>query len=179
MALDKEYFDAISIDVVKKKYYNANKVNAVLDDIREKALALTEENITLRTQLDALNGQKAEIGEAVMSAQQIYREIIDKANRRAEEIVAEAESRRDELVRDNERLEEYAVKRVESCFAMAREQHIAAIEAINNEWQQFLCGLELSEDEDDTPAPVSKAAVPYDIDARLAEIARCIRETDN
>ena len=43
MALDKEYFDAISIDLVKKKYYNANKVNAVLDDIRAQALAMTEE----------------------------------------------------------------------------------------------------------------------------------------
>ena len=29
MALDKEYFDAINIDIVKKKYYNANKVNAL------------------------------------------------------------------------------------------------------------------------------------------------------
>ena len=29
MALDQNYFDAINIDVVKKKYYNANKVNAV------------------------------------------------------------------------------------------------------------------------------------------------------
>ncbi len=30
MALDQKYFDDINIDVVKKKYYNANKVNAVL-----------------------------------------------------------------------------------------------------------------------------------------------------
>ena len=30
MALDQNYFDAINIDVVKKKYYNANKVNACL-----------------------------------------------------------------------------------------------------------------------------------------------------
>ena len=29
MALDQEYFDSIQIDVVKKKYYNANKVNAL------------------------------------------------------------------------------------------------------------------------------------------------------
>lgn len=176
MALDREYFDAISIDVVKKKYYNANKVNAVLMDIREKALALTEENMSLRAQLDVLNGQKAEIGEAVMSAQQIYREIIEKANRRAEEIVSEAENRRAELLRDNERLEEYAVKRVESCFSMAREQHIAAIEAINNEWQQFLCGLELSED---VPDIHGQQALPKDIGERLAAIASTIRETEN
>ena len=29
MALDKEFFDSVNIDVVKKKYYNANKVNAL------------------------------------------------------------------------------------------------------------------------------------------------------
>ena len=44
MALDQKYFDDINIDVVKKKYYNANKVNAVLEDIREQALRLEEEN---------------------------------------------------------------------------------------------------------------------------------------
>mgnify|MGYP000030783089 CR=1 FL=1 len=48
MALNQEYFDAISIDVVKKKYYNANKVNALLQDIREQAIHLEEENRSLR-----------------------------------------------------------------------------------------------------------------------------------
>ena len=51
MALDQNYFDAINIDVVKKKYYNANKVNAVLEDIRAQALRLEEENRNLREQL--------------------------------------------------------------------------------------------------------------------------------
>ena len=40
MALNKEYFDAIHIDVVKKKYYNANTVEAVFSDIKEQALAM-------------------------------------------------------------------------------------------------------------------------------------------
>ena len=43
MALDQEYFDAIHIDVVKRKYYNANKVEAVFEDIRRQAAALTAE----------------------------------------------------------------------------------------------------------------------------------------
>lgn len=175
MALDREYFDAINIELVKKKYYNANKVNAVFDDIREKAVAMTEENAAMRAQLEVLNAQKAEIGDAVMSARQIYKEIVEKANARAAEIVADAEKRRAELLRDNERLEEYAVKRVESCFSLAREQHLAAIEAINNEWQQFLCGLEI--DEDDMPAP--GGALPRDIGERLAAIASGIKETEN
>ena len=178
MALDKEYFDAISIDLVKKKYYNANKVNAVLDDIRAQALAMTEELNTARVQLDALNSQKAEIGKAVMSAQQIYREIVEKANTRAADIVAEAERKRAALEKDNARLEEYAVKRVESCFAMAREQHLAAIEAINSEWQEFLCGLD-SADADENGDETDAAALPRDIGDRLAAIASGIKDTLN
>ena len=37
MALDKEFFDSVNIDVVKKKYYNANKVNALLGNIQQQA----------------------------------------------------------------------------------------------------------------------------------------------
>ena len=101
MALDKEYFDGIQIDLVKKKYYNANKVNAVFADIQAQAQTLLEENEQMRAQLARLNGQKAEIGEAVLSAQQIYREIVDKANVRAAEIVAGAEKRREEIQAEN------------------------------------------------------------------------------
>ena len=178
MALDREYFDAINIDLVKKKYYNANKVNAVLEDIRAQALAMTEELNAARVQLAALNSQKAEIGEAVMSAQQIYREIVEKANTRAADIVAEAERKRAALEKDNARLEEYAVKRVESCFAMAREQHLAAIEAINSEWQEFLCGLD-SADADENGDETDAAALPRDIGDRLAAIASGIKDTLN
>lgn len=176
MALDREYFDAINIDLVKKKYYNANKVNAVLEDIRTQALAMTEELDTARAQLAALNGQKAEISEAVMSAQHIYREIVEKANKRAADIVAEAERKRAAIEKNNARLEEYAVKRVESCFAMAREQHLAAIEAINSEWQEFLCGLDTAGTDEDVGDATD---LPSDIGERLAAIASGIKDTLN
>ena len=58
MALNQEYFDAIHIDVVKKKYYNANKVEAVLQDIRAQALALNAENALLRQQLNSSAARK-------------------------------------------------------------------------------------------------------------------------
>ena len=32
-----EFLDSVSIDVVKRKYYNANKVNAVFEELREHA----------------------------------------------------------------------------------------------------------------------------------------------
>lgn len=174
MALDREYFDAINIELVKKKYYNANKVNAVLEDIRAQATALEEENERLRAQLCILNGQKEEIGEAVLSAQQIYRDIVSRANDRADEIIADAERRRGELERANDSVQEYAVRRVESCFSMLREQQLAAIEAINAEWQDFLCGLYSHEDAIEAEAE----ALPADIEEKLAAIAGGLKGLD-
>lgn len=171
MALNKEYFDAIHIDVVKKKYYNANKVEAVFRDIRTQAEALTAENEELRAQLEQFNGKKAEIGEAVLSAQSIYRGIVSKANDRADEIIAAAEQERREIIRESHRQQEYAVARVERCYARMKEQHMAAIEAINTEWQEFLCGLFPEEEE---PA----ATVPADLSDKLGAIAQQLKEID-
>ena len=63
MALNQEYFDAIHIDVVKKKYYNANKVEAVFADIRREAEALTAENERMRSALSALADRRVELGD--------------------------------------------------------------------------------------------------------------------
>lgn len=164
MALDKEYFDAIHIDVVKKKYYNANKVEAVFQDIRRQAEALLAENEAMRSRLELLDGRKFEIGDAVLSAQAIYREVVAKANQRAEEIVAEAELRRGEILEEARRRQEYAVQRVETCYSRMKEQHLACIEAINAEWQDFLCGLF---PEDEVP-PVS---APADLEEKVGAIA--------
>ena len=44
----------------EKKYYNANKVEAVFSDIRRQAEQLSAENEQMRAQLAALNGTKVE-----------------------------------------------------------------------------------------------------------------------
>ena len=141
MALDKEYFDAIHIDVVKKKYYNANKVEAVLQDIRQQALALSEENALLQHQLTLLNGQKNEIGDALLSAKTISQQMIMDAQTRAEEIIAEAREQSEELLAEAQRRQDYAVEQVEACYSRMKEQYLACIEALNDDWQDFLCGL--------------------------------------
>ena len=90
MALDQEYFDSIQIDVVKKKYYNANKVNALLADIRAQAQALELENQALRAQLGEFSQRKDEIGDTLLTAQAAARDIIGKAQAQAARIVADA-----------------------------------------------------------------------------------------
>ncbi len=152
MALDNAFFDSISIDVVKKKYYNANKVHALLDDIRAQAAALNAENAALKEQLSSLNGQKSEIGDTLMSAQAIAKQIVERANAQAADIVRAAEKRRAELETASSRQQEYAAKCVEACFSKVKRQHMECIETLNTEWQNFLCGL-IPEDDWGTAEP--------------------------
>lgn len=152
MALDKEFFDSVNIDVVKKKYYNANKVNALLGNIQQQAETMGQENELLRTQLEALNGQKSEIGDTLLSARALAKKIEDQARAQAEETIRQAQEKADAIVREAEHKrrefaqslpdqQEYAAKCVENCLNKLKKQHIEAIEMLNNEWQDFLCGL--------------------------------------
>jgi len=167
MALDREYFDAIHIDVVKKKYYNANKVEAVFEDIRRRAEELTEENERLRRELDVHRGRSEGLGDAVVSAQAIYRRIIKKANERAEAILADARRESEEIRRSSQAQQDYAVQQVERCISRVRQLQMNAIEEINAEWQRFLCGLY---PEEDTPDPDAPADLGEKVDAIAREL---------
>ena len=153
MALDKEYFDSIHIDIVKKKYYNANKVEAVFADIRQQAAALMQENEQLRRELSAQNGYREELGGAVISAQAIYQRLIERANTRAEGILADARRESEEIRRASLTQQDYAAQQVERCLSRVRQLQEEAIEAINAEWQSFLCGLYPEEEAPEDPAP--------------------------
>ena len=169
MALNREYFDAIHIEVVKKKYYNANKVEAVFNDIREQAVAMYEENLAMKAQLEAFKNCKVEISEAVLAAQTLQKEIVEKANIRAAEIIEDAEAKRDSIMEESLRLQEYAVNRVHDCYARIKEQHMAGIEALNAEWQNFLCGLYPQEE---VAEKTVDDGVPADLSEKVGAIAK-------
>ena len=127
MALDAAYFDSIYIEVVKRKYYDAAKVQAVFEDIRRRAEELNEENARLRRELEQHNERRVELGDALLSAQSVYQDVVDKARVRADAITAEAEKRSQALLaetrRESEQIlarsrkqEENAARRVEAAF---------------------------------------------------------------
>ena len=196
MALDDAYFDAIHIDVVKKKYYNANKVEAVFADIRRQALELSAENERLRKQLGHLDGQKEEIGDAVISAQLLYREILNKANARAEEILAQADeqsrkilsqadeqagklvakARRDAeaSARERQRQEDYASQKVEAVISRLREMHEKSIEQLNAELRDFLADLMPS----DAGEAVPEDPMQRDLEEKVGRIADNLRDLE-
>ncbi len=103
MALDQAYFDAIHIEVVKKKYYNANKVEAVFEDIRRQAELINRENELMARQLSALRGQKDEIGDTLLSAKSIAQQIISDAQSQAEKLLSEARRISREMTSEAER----------------------------------------------------------------------------
>ena len=63
---------------------------------------------------------------------------------------------------------------MENCFSSLREQYQSAIDALNTEWQDFLCGLYPPEDD-----MADKAALPEDLNEKLAAIASGLREMEN
>lgn len=170
MALNKEYFDAIDINIVKQKYYNANKVQAVFNDIQTQAEALYAENEQMKLQLAAYNGRKSEISDAVISAQSIYQEIVAKANARAAEIVAQAEQERDEILSQAGRQQDYALQGAQRLYSQVREQYQAGIEALNSQWQAFLCGL-YQDDEPEENTPL-EPGLPEDLSEKVDAIAK-------
>ena len=188
MALDAAYFDSIYIEVVKRKYYDAAKVQAVFEDIRRRAEELNEENARLRRELEQHNERRVELGDALLSAQSVYQDVVDKARVRADAITAEAEKRSQALLaetrRESEQIlarsrkqEENAARRVEAAFDRMKQLHLASVDALNAQWQAFLCSLDGEEEpesvrEEPRPAEPEPEELPADLEEKVGTIAQ-------
>ena len=102
-----DYFDQINIDVAKRKYYNINKVNSVLEELRALAVDLVDENerqrhelMQLRSELGQKTANRMQSEELLTSMQSLYRETLSKAHSRADGIVQEAEAHYEKLQQD-------------------------------------------------------------------------------
>lgn len=186
MALDGEFFDGIYIEVVKKKYYEAGKVQEVFKDIRRQAEELNEENRQLRSRLAELNDRRVELGDTLLSAQTIYQDIIDRAKERAAAITAAAEEKSAALLEaarresaqqlaQSRRQEEDTVRRVEAAFRRMKQLHMSSIEALNAQWQDFLCSLDPGGEEpraESAGEPEKPGeALPADLEEKVGAIA--------
>ncbi len=171
MALDQAYFDSIRLEVIKKKYYSASRVEAVLADIRQQARALQAENEELRRRLAEKDDPNNDLTEAIFSAQSVYRTIVERARRRADEILLAAERQRAVLQDDNQLQREYSVQAVEQCLQRVRDQQQSVMDTINSAWQEFLCGLYPEDSPPDRPLETA-ADIPPDLGEKVDAIAR-------
>ena len=90
-------------------------MNKLLLDLHTHTLAsghaygTIRENAQLRGELDAFRGQKAEIGDMLLTARSLARSIIENANAQADEIVARARTQADAILRAGAGTESAAV----------------------------------------------------------------------
>jgi len=166
--LDREYFDSISIEIAKKKYYNANKVEAVFADIRKQAEELNAENESLRRKLEEATNGREEIGTTILSAKSISQMMIREADEKAETIVAEAKKQAEELL-------EQAEKRAGSLRLQA-EQSLAEIRAAHEE---SLAAIDAALREIDGPAAPIEESVPQDLNDKIAALADALFSLDS
>lgn len=166
METNAELFDLSGLELVKKKYYNADNVAELVEKARLANAALQEENRRLCSELEELRAQKNQISDTLMSARDIARQIIDDARAQAEETARLAQTQAEETVKaaekkaelilsgarskaadaDLNQVQDYALRCVEDCVDALRRQHMDAIELINSKWQSFLSGLILPEE---------------------------------
>ncbi len=141
-------------------------------------------------------GFRTSAADYLISARDLSRQIVDRSRRQADEILAEAQTRADEIVararaeaeeiltRAREEAEELheqsaipageqerTVRCVEDAFAKLRQLQQDSIDLLNEQWQQFLCGLYTGEDAGEEPP---EEAVPADLSARVSAIADAV-----
>ena len=92
MAITKEYLDSIRFEIAKQKYYNAGKVDAKLDELKQEVLTLLDENVKLRKAADDVKSAKDEIGVAVINAQAQAKSTVEQAEAQAALIIKKAKA---------------------------------------------------------------------------------------
>lgn len=90
MTVTMDFFNDISFDIAKQKYYNAGKVDAKMAEIRAAARELIEENERLRAELEQIDASKEKMAQLLLEVQKRAESAEADARRRAEEIIEDA-----------------------------------------------------------------------------------------
>lgn len=131
MSVTMEFFDGITFDIAKQKYYNANKVDARMEEIKAAFAELIEENNELRRQINDVGLSKERVAELIMGAQAKAEEMIKDANAKAEEIINKAKLDADGIV-----VSRKASDGGEKTLGLTQNQ-LAAIDKLNKQLDDF------------------------------------------
>ena len=130
------------------------------DEITAEAEARAEEIV---------NQAKLDAEKILADARQQAGDILLEARQEAEELRAER------MIPAGSADQEHAVRCVEDCFARLRQHQQEAIDLLNEQWQQFLCGLYTEEEPgEDT----QEESVPPDLTARVSAIADAVESLE-
>lgn len=114
MAITKEYLDSISFDIAKQKYYNANKVDARIDEIKALVAELIDENEALRA--------GGAVSAAPSAAAVDTAAVLAEAKREAENITASAKQDAENMKFEAESLIGSARLEAEKIVVAAKQQ---------------------------------------------------------
>ena len=131
MSVTMEFIDGITFDIAKQKYYNANKVDARMEEIKAAFAELIEENNELRRQINDVGLSKERVAELIMGAQAKADEMIKDANAKAEEIINKAKLDADGIV-----VSRKASDGGEKTLGLTQNQ-LAAIDKLNKQLDDF------------------------------------------
>ena len=93
MSITIEELDNLEFEIVKQKYYNANKVNAKLDELKAGVRELIEENQKLKSSMAESEKLAAASDAMINSAQQVADAKISEAEAKADEIIRAAQEK--------------------------------------------------------------------------------------
>ena len=98
MSITIEELDNLEFEIVKQKYYNANKVNAKLDELKAGVRELIEENQKLKSSMAESEKLAAASDAMINSAQQVADAKISEAEAKADEIIRAAQEKAQGIV---------------------------------------------------------------------------------
>ena len=142
MSLTKEYFDSIQIDLVKRKYYNANKVHAVFDDIQRQAQELIEENEALRAMLAEREDDTSKTSRDVEKLQQVYRETMERARTRSDALIRETEDSLRRQQTEAQKSKDMASRLLVEAVSMLKQREEENTDFLNRQLQKYISAFD-------------------------------------
>ena len=139
------------------------KSAALIGEAEKKAAAIVRE---AEGKAEAIVCEAEEkTGPIVSSAEEKAAAIVREAEEHAAVILQEAERNAEAPVTSErmgipENMQDYVVRCVGDCFTKLRQQQLASIDLINEQWQSFLSNLTLEEAAPTAPPPATSAAPP-------------------
>ena len=158
MALSREYFNSIELTRMHRKYYDIAEVDSLLVDIRRQALEMEREIEDLKSELNDSGHQKAELGEAILSARTMANQIILEAKQEAAEIIKNTAGDRTSVDRIRSESQEEIIGRVGEAFEAVKKHYEQGIEETNRLWQDILAVLVSDTEPEDLKQKVGRVA---------------------
>ena len=194
MALDRNYFNNIELEPLRRKFYDIEAVDALLVDIRSKAEMMNREAEALREKAAnaeaVISSLRAENEELFKKGEELSREVtalrsdLEEARAKSAETSEKyekstlapewaEESKAQEKNRDSAKILQEAkacraraMQALENLFERTREMQAGVIDQLDDQWEEFLSGVKKEEQ------------APEDLGAKVENIARELREIE-